>query len=527
MKRSLVAALVFVLIFNLFFFNVAFGIGTGLFFLCLNLVFFFCRDKDSKNLSLATLSSIISILFGFLEGFRANEIVRPLNFLSALFFSTVAVYFYKANFNFSYKIFEFITTPIVLGISNLKTLLGFLKTDNKQLNIKNQTTSSIIKGVVFTIPISFILLVLFSNADPIFNKYIGVFLNSSSERLIISSIIFVGLFITLVSQISDRSQISDQISDFSHKIYELLIICGSVTLLFAAFLIVQFRYLFNQVSESELASIGIQSLTYSEYINKGFFELIFASIIASGVIIYTLHFLHNFSKQRRLILQIILVILTLEVGLLILSDFRRLDLYQAAHGLTRAREFGFIFLVWLSLMLGILFITVITKLKSQHFFYSTSLITLITLISLNLFNLDGLIAEKYRPTVNKEIDYVYLTTISTDAYTSWDDAIEEAEKHILEMEINRNLSEDNYRKLRYARLSLGNIESQSLFLQNNYSKLKWQSFNYSQYYANKFISQNKESFEKVPKLLERIKTLEVNPPKEIKLDRDINPPLVN
>lgn len=525
MQKSLISSLVFVLIFNLLFFNIS-GIGFGLFFLILNLIFFFCRNKDTKNLSLAISSSVISILFGLLEGFRANEIVRSLNFLASLFFSTAAVYLYKANFNFSYKIFEFITTPIALGISNLKTFFGFLKND-KQINIKNQTTASIIKGVVFALPVIFVLLVLFSNADPIFNKYVGSFLDTISERLLTSSVIFVALFITLMSQHSKRSEVSEQIFDFSHKIYELLIISGSVAILFATFLAIQFRYLFNQVSESELASIGIQSLTYSEYINKGFFELIFASVIASGVIIYTLHFLHNLSKERKLILQIILAILTLEVGLLIFSDFRRLDLYQAAHGLTRAREFGFIFLVWLSLMLGILLITVITKLKSKYFFFSILLITLTTLISLNLFNLDGLIAKKYQPTVNQEIDYLYISTLSSDAHPIWLGVINEAEKTIIELESAPNLTEDHYRKLRYAHLSLENLNGEHSFLIKKYTNLKWQSFNYSEYNASKFITQNEEFFEKVPKLLERVKTLEVNPPKDLKLDRDLNPPLIN
>lgn len=523
MKQALFAAAIFVLVYNLLFFKVSLGIGTGILFLVLNLVFFFIRHKDLKNLNFAILCSVISVIFAFFNGFRANEVVQTINFLTALFFASASLYIFKLNYNFSFKISEYILAPLQLGISNLRTFLNFLKIDTTRLDIKNQTTSSIIRGIAFTIPILFILFVLFSQADPIFNKYAVDIFDTIWERLIISALIFISLFITLISKISDRSAIvEEKIINFSHKIYELIIIAGSVSLLFVAFLVVQFRYLFSQVSESNLSSIGIQSLTYSEYTNKGFFELLIASIVASGVIIYCLKFLHTLSGNRKLILQIFSTLLIVETGLLILSDFRRLDLYQAAHGLTRAREFGFLFLVWLTSILLFLLVTSLVKLKPKQFFYPSFLITLTTLISVNVFNLDGLIAEKYRPTVNNEIDYLYLTSISADAYPAWQDAISGAEKLIIEIESTRNFREDNYRKLTYSRDSLQNIQNKIFYLRETD---EWQAFNYSNQQAFSFVKENSDLFNSIPNLLERISILEFNSPQEIRLDRDLNPPL--
>ena len=55
--------------------------------------------------------------------------------------------------------------------------------------------------------------------------------------------------------------------------------------LFAFFLIIQLKYLFLHVEESDLKNLGINIATYSEYVRQGFFQLLIAATIAARSII--------------------------------------------------------------------------------------------------------------------------------------------------------------------------------------------------------------------------------------------------
>lgn len=95
MQKAVLTTLAFVGLYNLLFYQISPGIGTGFLFLAFNLFFFFNKDSQSKNLTLALLSSTVGVFFAFLLSFRDNDILQPFNYLIAAFFSLVALYFYK------------------------------------------------------------------------------------------------------------------------------------------------------------------------------------------------------------------------------------------------------------------------------------------------------------------------------------------------------------------------------------------------------------------------------------------------
>ncbi len=112
MRNITLGALVFVLIYNILFFQTDNGIGTGLLFLLLNSFYLIIKKSDHKNLKLAISCSILSIIFGFLIGFRASEIIRNINLFVAIFFSASSLYFYKSTLNFSFDIPAFLLSPL-------------------------------------------------------------------------------------------------------------------------------------------------------------------------------------------------------------------------------------------------------------------------------------------------------------------------------------------------------------------------------------------------------------------------------
>ncbi|MBI2338734.1 DUF4173 domain-containing protein [Candidatus Daviesbacteria bacterium] len=190
--------------------------------------------------------------------------------------------------------------------------------------------------------------------------------------------------------------------------------------------------------------------------------------------------------------------------------------------------------------------------KEKEFFATTSLVTIIMFAFINIINIDGLIAQKYKPTVNGEIDYYYLTNLSTDAKNVWKESIEDTEKVVTQLEGLNEISPEDNRKLYWAGstimqldLKIGDvIDKYGTFEQikswhkndadppaDTRNIRKWQAFNFSEYSAYKEVIDNITYFEEnIFTLSGRIKKLESKVNEKVRqntpLDRSTNPPLL-
>ena len=182
-------------------------------------------------------------------------------------------------------------------------------------------------------------------------------------------------------------------------------------------------------------------------------------------------------------------------------------------------------------MLSIFLFRIFKETGKKNFFYISLLSTLITLLFINILNIDGLVATKYKPTVNNEVDYFYLTGLSSDAVDVWKEALVESEKTLVQLETVKSLNSEDNRKLYWTRLTLDQIRFDVEYLVEKYSiQRKWQSYNLSEYLAYQKISEDAGFLEKVKDLLTRANVLESRVSDEVRfstqLDRSVNPPLV-
>ncbi|MBI2601396.1 DUF4173 domain-containing protein [Candidatus Daviesbacteria bacterium] len=528
-KRVVISALSFVAFYNLLFFQTSFGIGTGVLFLLLNLYFFINRGKEIKNLGWGISSSVLSTVFGFLIGFRANETVLLINLLTALFFSLTAFYFYRSLDLFNLQIPSFLLIPINVLIKTSYSFKNLFNSEQKlESSLSKNARTHIFRGFLIAVPLLFVLTFLLFNADPVFAKVLNDLSKNLGGRLAISLIIFIALFLVGIIKFIQKREAENVLHIEEEKAYEFLVILVGIVSLLGLFIFIQVKYLFSKVGELELHQLGISSLTYSEYVRKGFFELLMASAIAALVIIYILKLLHSLKGSRKSFVQLFSILLTGEIGLLLLSAAQRLNLYATTHGLTRARIFGFIFLVWLVSILVILAFRIFREYKKGIVFKTTLATIILALVSINAVNIDGLIATKYKPTVNGEIDYFYISEISADAYQGWMVAIAE-QGHIVDfLKQDSSLSEDDNRKLIWAKITLERVNEQKNYLENKYSKKKWQSFNFSEFLAYTEVAKNKQAFDRMTNILSDIAGIESKVSLEVKnntsLDRSLDPP---
>ncbi len=531
--RTIALSALFVVLYNLLFFHTQPGLGTGLLFLFLNLYFFTVKDTNAKNLSVAVLASVVSIIFAFLFILRASGVVQLIDIAAAVFFSLVALYFYKYQGQLSFQIAHFIGLPLVVLVSSVGGFFKLFQAGSwSETPFEHKSTSSLIRGLVITIPVFVVLLLLLVQADPIFDKLTQNLFSGIGERAVKS----VVLFLTLLGFGLATYKLQEQTSEekiAEGKSHELIVITGSVTLLFAAFILVQFRYLFSSVGERELAELGINSLTYSEYVRKGFFELLVASSVACGLLLYVLRYIKQLRGKLAAVVHLFGTILTIETGFLLLSAVKRLLLYADAHGLTRARVFGFIFLVWLGILLIIFLVKLFQRVKQQWFFGSIVAATLFVLILVNVINVDGLIATSYKPTVNGEIDYYYLANLSPDGEQSWQPAIEDSIETVSRLEGIANISTEQNRQLYYRNYTLRKLQERKDYLLGKYGTeegISWQAFNISEYLAYKKIAANLRFYEQIPVLLNKISVIESRVSPEVirntRLDRSTQPPLI-
>lgn len=567
--KTLGAIFLIILLFNLFFFGVPFGIAWGFLFLILNTYYFFIQKKNDnlQDKTIGVICSILAVLFGFLISFRGNEIVQFVDFALASFLSTAALTFYKRESKFNFNFLRFILLPGNLFFNSLQALFN-QERENIQITPGHKESQvGLFRGIAIAIPIFLVLLFILMQADPAFSKLVSDVFRNIGERLVISLILFTGLFwIAMIKFIDIFKDKSENKNAPLGKVHELSIILGSIITLFTIFIVVQFQYLFSTVGERQLHELGIKSLTFSEYINKGFFELLVASSIASIVLMYVFHSLFKIVDSKRKIVQIFSAILTIETGLLLLSAAKRDIMYADEHGLTRARIIGFIFLVWLSLILLIFLVRTFKNLKNITLFYAFSFVTLLAVLVLNFVNIDNLIASDFKPTVNKETDYTYISSLSADASEGWKDALGDAYQVSQPLIAKTDLSADEARKLYYAHDTLSNLNWKIELLVNKYgntdeiiqwyktdkpiewekfAKSKneadlpgyikrdrhWQGFNLSEYFAYNKIIENKNQFFMIPELrrvsIERYDRIPDYVKNSIQFDRSQTAPLTN
>lgn len=523
--KNILVALLLVLAYNLVFFKTGFGLGFALFILFINSAFYFFTDPQSKNKTPGKFASAVSVLFAFLTVFRANELILVINGMAAVFFELVALYFYKGLDEFTFKIPDFILAPVITFFKGVDSIFKLFSPQTFQdEKVDSQIFKSVAKGVLIAIPVLAVLLFLLTQADPVFSKITGDILSNSFERTLFSALVFVGMLCLSLVSIRNRESSTEQ-SVHSHKGYELTVLLSSVAVLFGLFIAVQFQYLFSQTAEHDLAELGVSTLTYSEYVRKGFFELMTATVITGGILMYVLSNVFRMKDKQRVIVQTFSSVVVLETLMLIVSAAQRVNLYQLEHGLTRARVFGFIFYVYLAVFLVLLMIQILKRMGNKPFFVSHVLLGLASLLTVNVLNVDGLIAKDYKPTVNGETDYYYISSLSPDAHEAWDEILTDAENFVTSAEALPELSSDDLRRLLYISDSVG-------FLGHRYTQVgnkKWQEFNITRNAAYTAALEN-DLLRRVDEIKLRVEALNKKASgkarENIRLDRDTSPPLV-
>jgi hypothetical protein len=192
---------------------------------------------------------------------------------------------------------------------------------------------------------------------------------------------------------------------------ESSIVLGSVTLLFGAFVVVQFQYFFGgQVN------IGVDGFTYSEYARRGYGELMAVAVFSLLMILGLGAITRRESAAQQRLFSTLSVLIVAMVGVMLVSAYMRLALYEAAYGFSRLRTYVHVSLVWLGVLLAV--VVVLEMMHRERQVAAAVLLASIGFtLTLNVVNVDAFIVRQNvdRALRGAELDVPYLASLSDDS----------------------------------------------------------------------------------------------------------------
>jgi hypothetical protein len=192
---------------------------------------------------------------------------------------------------------------------------------------------------------------------------------------------------------------------------EAVIVLFSLDLLLAAFVAIQFAYLFG--GESNITASGY---TYAEYARRGFGELVIAAALSLGLIYLLAQVTHRENRARVRGFNLLAAAQVILLGVVLASAFKRLVLYEQAYGFTRLRTYTHLAIAWIAVALAVyLVLLLIDRLRV---FAPAALIGAVGFaLSLAILNVDAFIVRSNatRLAQTGDLDATYLASLSDDA----------------------------------------------------------------------------------------------------------------
>lgn len=414
-------------------FNRLFGVQWAIFVNLLLLVVFVAAKVEQRSIPWQSYLLAVPIsLTAILTYFR----LEPYTLMALVGFSLVGlVYLAISLLNGQWMVYR-LREVIVQGLHLIGSVfiglpIALIQSSHHEESEGTQKKSkkkglAILRGILIAIPLLIMFGLLFSSADPIFSERLAntfAWLRIEITDEVVAQIVLVLLFtyfgfgalwhaLTKTQQPQPAEPDQPLVRPFL-GMTESTIILASLSVLFGAFVLVQVRYFFGGG-----ANINAEGYTYAEYARRGFFELVVVALFTWLVHYGLSSFTRRESRRERTTFTLLGVLLLLLAGVILVSAFQRLSLYEAAYGFTRDRLVAHIFMIFVGLALVLSIILEATR-GLKHMALSLLLGLLAFSLTLTFVNVDAAIARQNieHAIAGHPLDAAYLAgmTISEDA----------------------------------------------------------------------------------------------------------------
>ncbi len=291
-----------------------------------------------------------------------------------------------------------------------------------------------VRGVVIALPILLLFALLFAAADAVFARILGdVFTMDVDFGELLARLGFAivvgwlcagllacvafGASVTPIPEPGPDAAGAPETAPTGWRIgtIETLVVVVTVDLLFTLFVVIQATYLFG--GRDTLEASG---LTYSDYARRGFFELVTVAALAVSLLVVTDALV---ARRTRGVLLAELALCTLS-GVVLVSAFMRLSLYQQAYGWTELRFYVVAAIIWLALGIVAVAAALVTR-RMAWLPHGLALAALVVTVGVNVVGPQAFIASQnvaraLDPSLvpadgETGLDEMYLSTLGYDA----------------------------------------------------------------------------------------------------------------
>lgn len=457
------AGLVVGVIGTLFFYRKLIGISFLLFTLVALAALFLLARPVGRSIQRRNLWPLIPLLiFAAMIAIRADPLVTSLNALAALALGGLVLHYFSLprpvdEESFMEQLGSVVAVGVMvlpLGLSESVESWAWLR--ERRHRPGGQLVSAM-RGIVFALPVLAIFGFLLGSADAVFASYVtqawdgvrrvfglqvsGDTFGTVFTTVSLSLLATGGLSYALARRLPLEPQPVEALDDddestddgelrqaeaivsaanravekrkpvFKLSMIESTIVLGSVVLLFAAFVVVQFAYFFGGA-----ANIGVEGLTYAQYARRGFFELVAVSGLTLGLALLLDQVTIRQPGRENILFRGLSVALAGLTTVMLASAAQRMWLYEETYGFTQLRVYTHVSMVWLGVMFGV-FVLALFRVHKNVFSLGVLLVLIGYLGTLNFMNVDYYIAERNiaHYSEGEELDIAFLNTLSVDA----------------------------------------------------------------------------------------------------------------
>lgn len=299
----------------------------------------------------------------------------------------------------------------LLYLTNYLRYIGRIVARSRR-RVKNRTLRQILIGILLAVPILVIVVPLLMAADAVFQEQIEnlfvfrIDVNFVEIGFRLAFTVIAALFFFCIFQvIGKKTKREIEICETPNKRNWPGIVAATILLIlnvvYMLFIAVQFQYFFHEGL--------LDGFTYADYARRGFFELILVTLINWTILLVFMKRVKEEGDKQKRILQTLYSALIVASGILLISAWQRLTLYETAYGFTIDRLLAHYFMAFLLVIFAYTLIRVwLENLPILHFYL---ICAFLFYAMLNAVNLEETIVEnnmeRYKVTGKIDIHYFY------------------------------------------------------------------------------------------------------------------------
>ena len=393
------------------------------------LVWIAWREKVKPAIPSIILMAI-AIFFSVMTCIREQPFLTVINYLLSISSLGLLLVTYENGLWAHYSLSDYFMGALRLigaAFANPVRILSSKSSELKEGELKPARKTSfwtVLVGILIAVPIVGALVGLLASADPIFSGKVDEFfklfrIEKWGEYLfrgcyiLILAYLVIGMILHAIMATREKKLIGVEKPWFPPFLewIQAIIVLGAVSLVFLAFVIIQFQYFFGGQS-----NIVIDGFTYAEYARNGFNELVSVTVISLLLLFALTSVTKRVKPNQRKSFSALGVVLVLLVVVILVSAFQRLLLYEDAYGFTRIRVQTHVLMIWLGILL--VAALVLELINKPRIFGLAALLTAFGFgLTLNILNPDATIVKLNLQSqyTTRELDAQYLTSLSSDA----------------------------------------------------------------------------------------------------------------